>query len=214
MERRKLLILGTHEFAEEVVDIVVEGGDYEVTGFVENLDRTRCELTIAGLPVYWIDDINAMAETHAAVCAIGTTKRFRYTAEVEQLGFQFVTVKHPSAQIFPSAQVGPGCIINAGVIAAAHVVLGSHVILNRGVMIGHHTQLGSHVTVNPGVNIAGRVEIGDQTYIGMSATILNDLRIGRETTIGAGSVVTRDVPANVLVLGYPASIAKQNTEAT
>jgi acetyltransferase EpsM len=213
MERRKLLILGTHEFAEETLDIALQSGDYEVTGFVENLDRQRCALTIAGLPIYWIDDISPMVDTHAAVCAIGTTKRFRYTAEVEQVGFQFAIVKHPSAQIFPSAQIGAGCIINAGVIVAARVVLGTHVILNRGVMIGHHTQLGSHITVNPGVNIAGRVEIGDQTYIGMSSTILNDLRIGREATIGAGSVVSRDVPANVLMMGYPATIAKQNTEA-
>lgn len=40
--------------------------------------------------------------------------------------------------------------------------------------------------------------------IGSGATILSNVTIGENAIIGAGSVVTKDVPANVIVIGNPA----------
>ena len=207
-----LLILGTHAFAEEVADLVQLDPAYDLAGFIENLDRTRCDTTLLGKPVYWIDEAAHFADTHEAVCAIGTTKRYQFTAQAEALGFTFGIVKHPSVILFPSVEIGSGCILSAGVIVSSNVVLGKHVILNRGVMIGHHTQVGSHVTINPGCNIAGRISIDDQVYVGMGATIINDITIGRQSIIGAGSVVSKPVPERVMVLGYPAVIARRDVD--
>ena len=52
-----LAILGTHTFAEEVADLVEQIGEHEVVAFVENWDRTRTNLTIAGRPVIWVDEL-------------------------------------------------------------------------------------------------------------------------------------------------------------
>ena len=44
--------------------------------------------------------------------------------------------------------------------------------------------------------------------IGSGATILANVTIGENALIGAGSVVTRDVPANAIVVGYPAHMLR------
>ena len=47
--------------------------------------------------------------------------------------------------------------------------------------------------------------------IGSGSTILSKVTIGENTIVGAGSVVTKDVPANVIVVGNPARILRKLT---
>src|SRR5947209_14179300 len=92
-----LLVLGTHAFAPEVLDLVPETPGFRVDGFVENLDRTRAEDDLEGLPVHWIDDVDRFAATHRAVCALGTTKRRRIIEEAAARGLGFAAIVHPAA---------------------------------------------------------------------------------------------------------------------
>jgi acetyltransferase-like isoleucine patch superfamily enzyme len=50
------------------------------------------------------------------------------------------------------------------------------------------------------------IKIGRQVFIGARAIILKGVTIGDRAVIGAGAVVTRDVPADHLAAGNPASI--------
>jgi galactoside O-acetyltransferase len=47
---------------------------------------------------------------------------------------------------------------------------------------------------------------------GADAIILPGVTIGDNSIVGAGSVVTKDVPANVIVVGNPARVLRQITE--
>jgi acetyltransferase EpsM len=207
-----LVILGSHVFAEEVADLAVGTGQFELTGFIENWDRTRCEQPLLGRPVTWIEDAEPLARTHQAVCAIGSTRRHEFVEAASDLGFEFATLRHPSAQISPQAEIAPGCIVNAGVVVATGASLGGHVIANRGVLIGHHTRIGPYVTLSPGANVAGLVEVGERAYIAMGATIIDRVSIGGLAVVGAGAVVTRDVPERVQVQGVPARVAREGVE--
>jgi acetyltransferase EpsM len=210
--REKLIILGTHVFAEEVADLVADCAEHELVAFGENWDRSRCSSPLLGLPVIWVDELSPLAATHLAVCAIGTTHRSAFVRQVEAMAFRFATVRHPTARVSRTSTVGPGSILSAGVIVAAHTAIGEHVIVNRGSLIGHHTAIGDCVTISPGANIAGRITIGNGTFIGMGAIILDSLKIGSGSVIGAGSLVTKDVPDHVQVMGVPARITKQGIE--
>jgi maltose O-acetyltransferase len=57
------------------------------------------------------------------------------------------------------------------------------------------------------------IVIGDDVWIGGGAIILAGVSIGDRAVIGAGSVVTRDVPADVVVVGNPAKIVRRLTPA-
>jgi acetyltransferase EpsM len=206
---KNLLILGTRTFAVEVADLVSDIPGLQVAGFVENMERERCERKIEDFNVYWVDDIAELSETHCAVCAISSTHRKQFIEQVSAYNITFATVVHPSARISSKSFLGEGTIINAGVIIATHTQLGRHVIVSRGALIGHHTNISDYVTIQPGANIAGLCSVGNATYIGMGAVVLDRITIGSHSVIGAGAVVTRDVPDNVQVVGVPARIVKE-----
>ncbi|MGD0272949.1 MAG: acetyltransferase [Gaiellaceae bacterium] len=211
MAAQKLLILGTRMLALEVADLATDAG-FEIAGFVENLDPERCVESLEGLPVHWIDDVAAYADTHLAVCALGTTHRHRFVEQAAQLGFRFATVVHPSARVSTRSRVGEGTIVSAGAVIAAHSTIGRHVLVNRGVLIGHHTEIADYVSIQPGANVAGACRIGERAYIAMSAVVIDRVTVGSYSVVGAGAVVTKDVPENVQVVGVPARIVKENVE--
>lgn len=211
-EHRALLILGTRTFAVEVADLASDLPAVAVAGFVENMDRERTGTTLEGLPVYWVDDIGDMAASHVAVCALSTTHRRRYIAQVAALGMPFTTLIHPTARISRTAHVAEGAIINAGVILGAHARVGRHAIVNRGALVGHHTVIGDYATLGPGTNIGGCCTVGEATYVGIGAIVIDQLTIGRHSIVGAGALVTKNVDDRVQVMGVPARVTKEGIE--
>ncbi len=212
MSTTPVLILGTHNFAPEVLDLISDVPALRAEGFVENIDRDRTTEPLEGLPVYWIDDVSGFAETHLAVCALGTTRRRRFISEAADRGFRFVTLVHPRARVSARSELAEGTIASVNVVVATRTKIGRHVILNRGALVGHDTTIGDFVTIGPGANVAGLCRIGDGCYVGMGATILDRVSIGAGAVVGAGSVVTRDVPPNVQVVGVPARIVKEGVD--
>ena len=55
-------------------------------------------------------------------------------------------------------------------------------------------------------NIQHSIEIGKNVWIGASAIILKGVSIGENSVVSAGSVVSKDIPANVIAAGNPATI--------
>ena len=66
------------------------------------------------------------------------------------------------------------------------------------------------MTIQPGANVAGACHIGQATYIGMGAIVIDHITVGSHSVVGAGAVVTKDVPDNVVVVGVPARVVKEN----
>jgi acetyltransferase EpsM len=212
MNLQPLLILGTTPYALVFADAFSDVPQFQVAGFVENLDRQRCLQGHGGLPVYWVDDLASLRGTHAVICCLSTTHRDRYVQQVRQMGFSFATLIHPTATVSKKSVVAEGTSLNIGCIVAGFTQIGCYVQVNRGVTIGHHTRIGDYATIQPGVNIAGNCHIGSQTYIGIGATVVDGIQVGAHSVIGAGSVVTKDVPDHVLVVGVPAKVVKEGIE--
>ena len=207
-----LVILGTHWLAEEIFDLVSDLPEYEVTAFVENWDRARCELEIEGRPVLWVEALADLTETHLAMCALGTTQRRALIEQVEGMGMGFATIVHPTAHVSSRATLSAGCFVGAQAVIATRTHLEPHVFVNRGVLIGHHARIGRYTSLLCGANVAGRVTVGESSYLGMGAVVLDTLSVGSYSVVGAGAVVTKDVPDRVKVMGVPARIVETEIE--
>jgi len=179
---------------------------------VENLDPERCARMIEGLPVFWVDEIAAMATTHRGICALGNTDRRGFIEHAANQGLGFITLIHPSARVSSRSTAGEGTIVCPGAQVASHTRIGRHVLINRGALVGHDVEIGDYVTVGPGANIAGFCRIGFGAYIGMGATLVDRVAVGNGAMVAAGAVVSRDVPDNVMVAGAPAVIVKRSID--
>ncbi len=63
---------------------------------------------------------------------------------------------------------------------------------------------------NQGLEYAYPITIGNNVWIGAGCSILPGVSIGDNTVIGAGSVVTKNIPANVLAVGNPCRVIREN----
>lgn len=80
--------------------------------------------------------------------------------------------------------------------------------------IGQPTIVGTHVTIGHSV-ILHSATVADFVLVGMGSTILSGARIGSYSLIGANTLVPegKEIPPNSLVLGQPARIVREVSEA-
>lgn len=123
-----------------------------------------------------------------------------------------------SFRLFPPFYTDCGKNITVGkevfINSCCHFQDQGGIVIGDNVLIGHNVTL---ATLNHDENPERRqsihpapIEIGKNVWIGSNVTILQGIKIGDGAIVGAGSVVTRDVPANCIVAGNPASIGKED----
>lgn len=79
---------------------------------------------------------------------------------------------------------------------------------------GYPLHIAAGVTVGHQAMLHG-CSIGEGSLVGIQAVVLNGARIGRNCLIGAGALVTerKEFPDNSLIVGTPAKVLRQLTDA-
>jgi carbonic anhydrase/acetyltransferase-like protein (isoleucine patch superfamily) len=98
------------------------------------------------------------------------------------------------------------------------IVVGENSNVQDGCVL--HTDHGSPLIIGDNVTVGHMVmlhgcTIGDGSLIGIGAVVLNGASIGKNCLIGAGALVTENkvVPDNSMVLGSPAKVVREVSEA-
>lgn len=66
------------------------------------------------------------------------------------------------------------------------------------------------LNTNQRINQAQNVQIGNHVWIGAKAIVLKGTQVGENSIIGTGSIVTGKVPQNVIAVGIPARVVREN----
>ncbi len=202
------LILGCGGHGRVVLDILMQGSEYEPIGFVDS-NRDYAGRRVDGIPVLGhpdqLPEIRSSLSVEHAVVAVGDNGVRRALADrLERWGFELINAIHPSARLARNVTLGRNIIVAAGALVCAHCQIGDSVILNTGCIIDHESLIGTATHVCPGARIAGRVTIESGAFVGIGATIIQSIRVGCESVIGAGAVVIEDVAPMSTVVGVPA----------
>ena len=206
--QRSCLILGCGGHGRVVLDILMQGGEFDPVGFVDS-NRNYIGRRVDGIPVLGhpdqLPDLRASLGVGRAIVAVGNNGvRRAFADQLEHWGFELINAIHPSANLARNVSLGRNIVVAAGALVCAHCQIGDSVILNTGCIIDHESFIGTATHVCPGARIAGRVTIESGAFVGIGATIIQSLRIGYEAVVGAGAVVIHDVAPMSTVVGVPA----------
>lgn len=117
-----------------------------------------------------------------------------------------------------NTRIGDDCSIGSGSIVEFAVLIGNRVRLHSQCFVPEYSVLEDDCWLGPRVvvtnaryprsarvkeTLAG-VRISRFAKVGANATLLPGIVIGPGALVGAGAVVTRDVPADMVVVGNPA----------
>lgn len=125
----------------------------------------------------------------------------------------------PNATVMGQVRVGIGASIWYGAVVRGDVeqiVIGKCTNVQDGAVLhgdpGKPTVLEDYVTVGHRAVIHS-AQVGQGSLIGIGAIVLDGVRIGAGCIVGAGCVVTKDIPDRSLVVGIPAKVMRQLSEA-
>ena len=138
--------------------------------------------------------------------------RRKILAKLEQHNARLGSLLDYSSTASDTATVGEGVIVAGFCSLANGSALSRNSCVNVMSIVGHDVFVGANSVVSSMVNLGGGCTVGENTYIGMGALVKERVKIGSNSIIGMGSVVYSDVPDDVIALGNPARVVKQNTE--
>lgn len=204
----KLVVWGAGGHAMVIADIIRLCGEFELVGFLDDVDETRRGTQFCGVPVLGgkekLDDLPQSGVRHLIIGFADCTQRLSRADLVLTNGFSLATAIHPQASIADGVLIGPGTVVKAMVVIEPSVTIGKNVIIGARSLIAHESVVEDGVHISGGGNVGGRVRIGRGAWIGIGATVKDRVTVGAGTQIGAGSAVVEDIPDGVVAFGVPA----------
>lgn len=125
--------------------------------------------------------------------------------------------------VLPGAIIGSNCNICSHCFIENKVIIGDNVTVKSGVKIWDGVTIEDNVFIGPNVSFTNDLYPRSKQYdkqffstrvcngasIGANAVILPGKVIGERAIVGAGSVVTKDIPAEEIWAGNPASFIRK-----
>jgi len=205
-----VVLVGGGGHAKVLVDAIEEAAKLEVVGFITINEHE----TLYKYPRLGNDDVlpSVFASgVRSAVLAIGdNTRRKRSIDILRRCGFRMASVISPAAVVSRYATLGDGVAILPGAVVNCDSRLGDGVVVNTNASVDHDCILGTCVHVGPGVSLAGAVRVEEGVLLGAGSSVIPGVTIGPWTVVGAGAAVISDLPANVVAVGVPALVLREN----
>lgn len=107
-------------------------------------------------------------------------------------------------------RIGARTFVNFGLVAldVAAITIGDDVQIGPSVLLLTPTHPVEPEPRRAKLEAARPITVGDNVWLGGGVIVLPGVTIGENTVVGAGAVVTRDLPADVVAVGNPATVIR------
>lgn len=197
---KKLIIIGTGDYAEVAHHFISKEKLYEVVAFSEEKAFMK-KKEVAGLPNVAFEEMDKLFSSGEvkALVAVGPNKvntiRERLYQETLQKGFQCITYISPGATVWNPDAIGTNSFIFPGCVVEPFARIGNNTVLWTGSLIAHHSEVKDHCFLAPGVCISGRTVVHNNCFIGINATVRDNIVIAEKCIIGGGAVIKKNTEA-------------------
>lgn len=191
------------------------------TDYFAGDDRTNRERMLAG-DLYVADDpenerlakraIRLADEYHRAVVADDAGSRAILADLLGTLGDD-AWIRPPLVVDYgENLHVGARTFVNANLTAldVATITIGEDCQIGPNVQLLTPTHPVDPQPRRDKLEAAKPITLGDNVWLGGGVVVCPGVTIGDNTVVGAGSVVTRDLPANVVAVGNPARVIRED----
>lgn len=207
-----LVIYGAGGFAKEIYDTVNSASSrtWEEIIFLDDFDNDR---TLFGCKILSFDSFIQRYDSNnsKAIIGIGEPNLRAVLAEkMHSYSIGLISIIHPSSIISNSAIIGQGVYIGPFSFISSNSSIADNVVIQPHVMIGHDTSVGHSSVISTNAVLAGNCAVGARTFIALNVSVEQKTIIGDDSIIGMASCVNRDIPSNVIAMGYPARVLKKN----
>ena len=184
-------------------------GQYRLCGFIDDVLPPGVDVIDGITTLGSLADVSAMAdyspESKSLAFAIGYSDmraRGLALAKVLPLGYDIVSLIHPTASVEPSASLGKGVVVLAGAVVDQYVTIGDCCYLHNGSIVGENSVLGENNYLSAGTTFGGSVTVGANNFFGINSTIVNGIDIGDNNFINAASLVYKPVGDNLNIVEF------------
>jgi len=163
---KTLLILGAGGHGKAVAEAALLSENWQEVIFIDDCWPEKKESfnipiasNIAGLP-----QIASVAQ--GAIAAVGNNLiREQWSAIIEEVGLELVSIVHPQAYVSPSVKLGAGTAVMPFAMVGVDAKVGRASIINANATLDHDAILGDFGHLGVGVQIAGDVRIGARAWL-------------------------------------------------
>jgi sugar O-acyltransferase (sialic acid O-acetyltransferase NeuD family) len=194
-----MILYGASGHAKVIADILKATG-IEITELFDDNDQIK---TLSGINV-----VKPHQTEEELIISIGNNAIRKKIVETNN--FRYGIAIHPTAIVSPSAVIGEGTVVMQGAIIQADAVIGKHCIINTGATVDHECKIEDYVHISPNSSLCGNVKVGAGTWIGAGTTVIPGIEIGSWSTIGAGSTVINNINSNMVAVGCPCKIIRND----
>ncbi len=211
---KKIVLIAGGVQSKVIIDIIKSSTNYEIVGITDPNPKLD---NVLGIPILGDDkvlyELYESEVKNAFICigALGNSHfRNNIYTKLKDIGYNLPVLIHNSASVSPYATIGEGTCVMPGAVINAGANLGSNCIINTNSVVEHDCIIGDNVQISPSAALAGGVKIGNNSFIGIGSSVIQEIEIGSNVIVGAGAVVIDNVPDNVVAVGVPAKVIKQN----
>ena len=184
---KRVIVIGAGGHGRSVAEAVLLLGRDELVGFVD--DGADANAKVWTYPILGrTDSLHTLREhADAVVVAIGNnTIREKLHARAREVGFELLSVIHPTAFVSPTAALGSGCAVMAGAVVGTEAHLGEGVIVNCGATVDHHCRVDAFGHLGVNACMAGGSVLGHRAWMQAGAALGYGVKIAADTVLVPG----------------------------